>query len=431
MSANKQGLWILGSSGIAGVSQFVIYFLIAFYGNAEALGILAIINIVLSIVFLFQDMGLANYFIHKQDLSTQQKSALHFINQGLGAVAGLVMLLLAYPVSLFYDEPLIFSYLLITSINFLLLGVGAQYQAHFIKAGYNIELSQIDIVAKLILLGSTFMFIQLETPVVLSYIYAIITASAVRVGLMLLRARSDWHPSRSADWSIAIPALKFGSYQMGSQVINQIKTQLDQLVIGKLLGLEALGVYAFAKEMVLQPVKFVRPLIARMFFPSIAKLQFDEVRFTTYLNDFLFKISLLNLSIYLLLFAGLLFTSQFMGLDKYAQFLPIFSILIIIGLLRPMGTILGMAIQAKGQVHYEFYWNLITSIVSCVTVIIVAFLGDIFTFSYAMAALQLLLTVCAVMFFGRCGAKCTVKTTVSVIAINLFAYAIINLIVQS
>ncbi|CAM4123001.1 oligosaccharide flippase family protein [Pseudoalteromonas byunsanensis] len=424
MSVKKQGIWILGSSGIAGISQFLIYFLIAFYGNAEALGILAIINIVLSIVFLFQDMGLANYFIHKQNISSSEKNALHFINQGLGISAAAMMLVLAYPISLFYDEPLIGSYLLITSANFILLGVGAQYQAHYIKEGHNVALAQIDILAKLLLLTCTFAFIQFKTPVVLAYIYAILIASALRVGVMILRAPKDWHPSFHVDWSIAIPALKFGSYQMGSQVINQAKTQLDQIVIGKLLGLEALGVYSFAKEMVLQPVKFVRPLIARMFFPGIAKLQSDEDKFTLYLNSFLLKISMLNLGIYVALYVGILIVNEFMGMDKYAQFLPIFSILIIIGLLRPVGSVLGMAVQAKGLVHYEFYWNLITSIVSSITIMTIALVGDIFTFSYAMAVLQVFLTLFAVMFFGRCGAKCTVKTTATVLLVNLVAYGL-------
>ncbi|MBH0057960.1 oligosaccharide flippase family protein [Pseudoalteromonas sp. SWXJZ94C] len=427
MSNKKQGLWILSSSGIAGLSQFAIYFLIAFFGDAEKLGILAIVNIVVSVIFLIQDFGLASYFIHKQDIDNPQKNALHFVNLGLGGFASLIMFALAYPISVFYEEPIISTCLLILSVNFLLLGGAAQYQAHFIKSGKNILLAKIDIISKMSLLAVTFLLIKSDVSVLFSYVYGVVITSIVRLALLLLLAEKSWHPNFQVDWTIVKPALKFGGYQMGSQIINQLKTQLDQIVIGKIMGLEALGIYSFAKEMVLQPVKFIRPLIGRLFYPNIAKMQKDNKAFLGYLNSFVTQVSFLNLGLFVMIFFFFYIFSDLVLGDKYQGFLPIFTILLIIGMLRPIGFVLGVAAQAKGRADHEFLWNLITSFISVIIVFAFASLNDLILFSYAMGVLQIALTIFAVVYFSKREIKLSLPTILTILLPILSVYALLNI----
>ncbi|HBI06300.1 MAG TPA: lipopolysaccharide biosynthesis protein, partial [Erwinia persicina] len=72
--------------------------------------------------------------------------------------------------------------------------------------------------------------------------------------------------------------MKYGVYQLGSQTINQLRTQADSLIVGKVMGAEMLGVYSLAKELVLQPLKLVTPVINRLALPRFAEKQHEPAQ---------------------------------------------------------------------------------------------------------------------------------------------------------
>ena len=44
-----------------------------------------------------------------------------------------------------------------------------------------------------------------------------------------------------------LPLIKIGLYQTGTQIVDYLCTKLDVLIIGKLLGMEVLGLYNFVQ----------------------------------------------------------------------------------------------------------------------------------------------------------------------------------------
>ncbi|WP_142890641.1 oligosaccharide flippase family protein, partial [Klebsiella pneumoniae] len=67
----------------------------------------------------------------------------------------------------------------------------------------------------------------------------------------------------------------YGIYQLGSQIINQLRTQLDVIIIGKVLGGDSLGLYSLAKDLIMQPLKLITPVINRLALPRFAEAQRD------------------------------------------------------------------------------------------------------------------------------------------------------------
>src|SRR5690606_34894210 len=72
--------------------------------------------------------------------------------------------------------------------------------------------------------------------------------------------------------------LRFGVFQMGERTLALINTRIDQLLVGALLGAEALGYYHLAWQMTLQPLARLNPVVMRVAFPLFARIQGDRRR---------------------------------------------------------------------------------------------------------------------------------------------------------
>ena len=80
---------------------------------------------------------------------------------------------------------------------------------------------------------------------------------------MIYFGEKSWRPTWEFDGKTFVSAVRYGIYQLGSQTINQLRTQADALIVGKVMGAEMLGIYSLAKELILQPLKLVSPVINR------------------------------------------------------------------------------------------------------------------------------------------------------------------------
>lgn len=401
MSIKKEALWVFTSTGVTGVVQLVVLALLASTGGSEVLGQLAIINVVLALAFLLQDMGLSSYFIHRQTLSHAERSTLFAINLVLGTIVAVIVLLAAYPIGLFYDSSVISTGLALVAVNFVFIGANAQYQAHFIKSLKNHSLAKIEISSKLImLLSSACLIFQFELGIA-GYLYAVIIASISKLCLSLLVAPKHWHPRWSFDLSIVKPAMHYGGFQMGSQIINQLRTQADQLIIGKWLGIEVLGIYSLAKELVMQPIKLVTPITSKLVLPRLAKVQSSSAHLADIFDKASKVILSVNLIVYMSATIAIFYLMPLFFAKDYSHSFSIYTLLLLIGLLRPIGSLFGALAQSQGASNIEFSWNVIASVVSIVALLIAMPFHSLEAFAIAMSLSQLLLSSYAVVFFSK------------------------------
>ncbi|RCU49462.1 hypothetical protein DU002_11095 [Corallincola holothuriorum] len=401
MRIRTEALWILISTGIGGLSQLTIYALLSRSASAEVIGQLAIINVALGIAFLLQDMGLSSYYIHRQSISAEQRSTLFAVNTAFGIISALVLAISSVPIGSFYESDAIANGLILISLNFFFLGVSAQYQASYIKYLKNDKLAKIEIFSKLCVLSVSAFLIVYFNMGLTGYLYSILLASAVKFFLLLGFAEKSWHPKLKFDKQVIRPALNFGVYQLGSQVINQLRTQADQLIIGKSLGVESLGVYALAKELVMQPTKFVGPMVSKLLMPRFAMLQSNMDEYNRYFDKARLILCSVNTFIYLSLAIFSYFLIPVVFGDEYSIAIEILMIILLVGLLRPVGSLFGALSQSKGKSNVEFFWNGFASVISLSILLVAAYIGTIYAFAIAMAVTQLILSLVSGPFFSR------------------------------
>ncbi len=396
----RDALWTVGTTAIGAVLQIVQLMVATRYLEPRAFGALAIVNIVVWLVLAFQDMGLSSYCIHLGEAPRSAHSTLFWISAGFGVVGALIVVGLAYPLAQFYAIPDLTLLLPLLSLNFVLLGLGSQYQANLVRTFQARRLAKLELAARCFGFVVTVALLVSHTAGVSAVVFGLIAFAAAKLIFMGFSAQAHWHPTLQFDKVLAPAAIKYGAYQASSQVINQLRTQADQLILGKALGPESLGLYSLAKELISYPLRFLQPLFSRLTLPALAHNQHNPSALrATYLRA-MQRTALICAIVY----GGLAITApwvvEIMFGPKFLPVTPLIPLLAVFGMLRPMGLNAGMLAQATGRTSNEFRWNVIAALVTLpATALVGIFWPTLYGFAVAAAILQMVILVLSYPYF--------------------------------
>lgn len=96
--------------------QLVIQMVLARLINATDFGVVAIITVALNFLNMFADMGLGVSIIQKSDLNEDDIGNVFSASMYIGVVLTLIMILLAYPISHIYNNPVYMQLFTMSSI---------------------------------------------------------------------------------------------------------------------------------------------------------------------------------------------------------------------------------------------------------------------------------------------------------------------------
>ena len=162
----------------------------------------------------------------------------------------------------------------------------------------------------------------------------------------------------------AIPLIKIGAYQTGSQIIDYLSAKLDILIIGRFLGAEALGVYSLAKELVMKAVVLINTITNKVALPFFSVLQNDDdvlrrnyckvIRLLSFVNiPVIMSVGLLSSCI-----VPIFYGSNFIETAPIVSILSIWSVFICIG--NPVGNVS----IAKGRTDISFKYVIVRMLLS-------------------------------------------------------------------
>jgi PST family polysaccharide transporter len=88
-----------------------------------------------------------------------------------------------------------------------------------------------------------------------------------------------WRPRLGFDLEAFRSLLRFGAPVSGNQAIYYGQTHLDDILVGRFIGAEALGFYGLAYRLMLFPIVKVADVVHSMVFPAFASMQTQAARF--------------------------------------------------------------------------------------------------------------------------------------------------------
>jgi O-antigen/teichoic acid export membrane protein len=212
--------------------------------------------------------------VQRRDASAAQLSSLYWLNVFAGMVVGAVVALAAPLVAAFFRDPALVAPLRVTSLLFVIIALGKQFEVLLQRELAFDVLARVEVAAAVLGVGMA-IAVALTGGRYWALVAGALTtaaARAVQLGAIGLRR---FRPAFHFRWVDTRGFVAFGAYQLGEQSINYLAERLDQLVIGRLVGIAPLGYYNFAFNLASQPVSRVNPMVTRVAYPTFCAVQDD------------------------------------------------------------------------------------------------------------------------------------------------------------
>ncbi len=269
--------WTGLSTGVATALQLAQVAVLARLLDADEFGLMAITLGVVGFGQAFADMGISNVIIARRLRSRDVLSSLYWANVAGGiAVAGLIALA-SGAISAFYGQPELRELLLWSCLVFLLGGVGQQFQVLLQRDFKFRALAWIEIAS-----ATTGAAVSITAAVAgagaLALVWGYVATALAKSGLLAADGWSRWRPQFRFSLADLREHIGFGGYQMGERAVSYLASDIDYLLIGKFVGAGPLGAYMIGYQLVIVPLKRLAPILVRVAFPVLSKVQHDLPR---------------------------------------------------------------------------------------------------------------------------------------------------------
>ena len=349
--------WTTFSSVIVAILQIVQLIILTRLLEPTVFGLMAITSVVIGFAHAFLDMGISNAIIHKQEVSHNQLSTLYWLNVLSGIVLFIIVSLCAPVVALFYQEAELTNIIILVALTFLIQPFGQQFIVLWQKELKFNDIAKVDILTKLVALIVSVVFAYYNYGVY-ALVYGVLAGTILQTLVFVYKGLKEYTISFVFRLSDVREFLSFGLYQMAEKTLNYFNSQVDTLLIGKLLGVETLGVYNIAKQIIMKPIQIINPIVSKVTFPVMAKIQNDTDRLKEIYLKTINLLSSINFPIYLFMLITAPQLVPLMFGEQWVSAVIIVQILSIYGALRSIGNPIGSLLLAKGRADWGFYWNL-------------------------------------------------------------------------
>ncbi|MGE6630242.1 teichuronic acid biosynthesis protein TuaB [Bacillus sp. NPDC077027] len=331
----------------------------AFLGNVMSLkefGLVGMLTTVTIFTQILLDLGLGAAIIQKEMVTDRQLSTLYWINLLTGIVLFGLLIVASPFIAAFYHRPELENLLKLLSIMFLIAPIGQQYQYMLQKDLAFKKLSVIETIANVLSLIVLLLLAYLMNPII-AYVLSQVVLQSTKGILYATAYWKKWRPNCVFVLGEVKEFFSFGAFQLASRLVNRAGSNIDMILIGRFLGVEALGVYSLAYQIVTIPVLKLNPIVTRVAFPVFSKNQLDH---SVLREGFLSMTTMLALVSFPLLFGLSAVSDSFIEVvfgDKWLVAVPVLNILCIVGLLRVLMNPNGSILLAKGRADLAFYWD--------------------------------------------------------------------------
>ena len=270
MSNFSNTRWVALSQGARVVSQLVSMTVLARLLAPDAYGLMALAAIVTNLAYLFRDMGTGAALIQASTVSPKMASTVHWTNLALGLLIGLAIAGAAPLMAHVFHEPQLAAVLLLLAVVFPVTGAGVVHQALLERESKFAVVAGAEIAAALAGLGVA-LLLAWRGAGVFSLVGQMIASTLVSTTIIVLR--SSFRPGRHWDLGEFKAIARFSGNLSLFNVVLYISRNADSMVVGRILGTAALGVYAMAYRLMLFPLQNMTFVVARVLFPVMSRKQ--------------------------------------------------------------------------------------------------------------------------------------------------------------
>ena len=301
----------------------------------EDFGLLAMVTAITTIAEQFKDLGLTAATVQRQEITHEQISTLFWVNLGFGAGLMCLVAAVSVPLARFYGEPRLVPICLAIATSFLLSGGSVQHSALLRRTMRFGRLAAIDT-------GSSLVSIAVAIIMALNgYGYwSLVARELVRNALRAVGAWGllPWIPSAPSQRQGVRSMLSFAGNVTGFSILRFTSASVGQMLVGRVFGAEALGVYRQAFQLVLVPIQNLSGPLRSVGDVTLSRLQGDPSRYRRFYQRLLALTSIATMPIMVLAFVLADEGVRFVLGPKWIQAVPLVRVTALAAFLTPSIT---------------------------------------------------------------------------------------------
>lgn len=225
------------------IITFISTIIIARLLTPEELGIFSVGAVIVGMAHIIRDFGVGQYLIQEKNLTTDKIRAAFGLTLVIAWGLATILALLSVPLASLYNEPGLKYVIWVLAANFLLIPFGSITMAYLRREMIFTPLYWIKVVSALVH-SIAYVGFALWGLGYMSPAWAAMAGIFVTVGMTIV-----WRPKELPlfpGFKEMRNVVRFGSVASGGSVVGEINFAAPDLIIGKVLGMEAVGVFGKA-----------------------------------------------------------------------------------------------------------------------------------------------------------------------------------------
>ncbi len=316
-----------------------------------------------------QKSGINAAIVQRQETSKATLATLFWVNIGIGVVLFALLSLLAPVLALAYKSQVLTPITILFGSLFLIKALSVQYKALLQK---NLQFWALSLAE---MLGSVVGFavacwLAMQGFGAHALVAGYLSRHAVEGFVEVLAGFKYFKFRFKFDLELVKPYLQFSSYHLAERIVTQIGSQIDLLLIGKLLGADALGVYDIFKRILVRPFNLINDTLEKIAFPVLSQLQSKLAQQKRLFFQLLSHLTTVNLFLVIALIIGAEpLIKLYLG-DDWTGHVLIFQLIcgfcVFHYLLNPVDVLL----LAQGKIRQWFFANLLLLLAQAIALFI-------------------------------------------------------------
>jgi len=348
-------------------------------------GLIGMITVLTGFANIFMNVGFSSALIQKEKITQEDLSSVFWFNIVCGILLTVIFIALSPLIAIFYEKEILSSLSILISFNFLLGSFNIVQRTILVKkvdfkTSFKVEIISIPVAG--------------ISAIILAYygwgVWSIAVQSLLQSSIngILLWLYSSWRPSFIFKWESIRSLLKFSLNVFGNDTLNYWTRNIDNLLIGKFIGMGGLGIYSKAYGILMLPLTNVSQVIGRVLFPSLSLIKEDKIQ----VKRVFLKLSRVVALIAFPLMTGLFAISDVFVLTifgpQWKEMIPLVNVFCILGISQSVGTLISHLYLSQGRADLMFKIGTIIRIILILSIVIGLYWGVIgVAVSYTFGAL--------------------------------------------
>lgn len=339
-------LWSVTSQGGRQAIMLLSNIILARLLTPHDFGLVATVLIFVNFAIILAEQGFGAALIQRQDVTEAHLSTIYWVNVALGSAFTALFYFGAPIIAHIFNEAEIIPLTRAMSCIFAINSLNMVHSTLLTRDMSFKSLAKVEVVSAWAGGAASIYFAWHGWGPMSIVIQSIVSAV---VGVIMLWTVCGWRPRILFRWAALLDLAEFSWNSLIGSVTNYWVRNVDNVLIGYVLGQGPLGVYTRAYSVMLFPLSRVSRVLSRVMFPSLSRIQHDRPRIRSMFLGMTRAIALVTFPIMLGVAASAEnFTGVVFG-PRWGEMVPVLRILAVVGMVQSVTSLIVNIYMSQNQ----------------------------------------------------------------------------------